>query len=323
MNLLIQGMRRTARAAALVALLGVASCGGGDPVVEFEPDRVLAFGDENSLLTSDGHKYSVNALKDVNGVKTLDCATNQIWVQRLANAYGLVFPQCNPNNVANPRSRMYAEEGATVADVIEQIDQHLATDTFSSKDLVTLYAGHHDILNLYAQYPSSTRNDLLAAALDRGGALARQVSRVVAAGGKVLISTAPDLGLSPFALKENTDTGDSSRDELLSDLAEKFNEGLRIGLVNEDGTHVALMLTDELMQTMAKFPGSYNMKDSTVHVAVCDITKAPTVLQCTTDTLVTDGTVSNHLWSDATHVSPNGHSYIGSLATSRVRNNPF
>jgi hypothetical protein len=320
---LIQGMRRPALAAALVALLGVVSCGGGDPVVEFEPDRVLAFGDENSLLTSDGHKYTVNTLKDVSGVKTLDCATNPIWVQRLAGANGLVFPQCNPNNVVDPRSRIYAEEGATVADVIEQIDQHLATDTFSSKDLVTLYAGHHDILELYAQYPGSTRNDLLAAARDRGAAMARQVSRIAAAGGKVLISTAPDLGLSPFALKENVDTGDSSRDKLLSDLAETFNEGLRIGLINEDGTHVALMLTDELIQTMEKFPGSYSMDDDTVDVAVCDITKAPTLLQCTTDTLVTDGTARSHLWADATHLSPNGHAYLGSLASSRVRNNPF
>lgn len=323
MNLSMKLLRRGALGAALAATLLLASCGGGDPVVAFAPDRVLAFGDEDSVITEDGLKYTVNALTtDTTVPTTIDCASNGLWVQRLAANHGLVFPECNPNNISDPRSRIYAVAGAKVADLSDQIDQHLATDAFSSKDLVTLMAGRNDVLDLYAQYQNTDSATLLQQALDGGQALALQVSRVAAAGGKVLVSTVPDLGLSPFALNENTINGDSTRSVFISQLVAKFNEGLRIGIQNETGNRVALMLTDELVQTMVKFPSSYGgMGDVTT--AVCDPAKAPTVLQCTTDTLVTDGNPSLWLWADDTHLSPNGHAYLGSLAISRVHTNPF
>nr|HPN29109.1 hypothetical protein [Thermotogota bacterium] len=61
--------------------------------------------------------------------------------QRLASGFGLLFPDCNPNAVADLRSRIYAQAGTKVADLAVQVDQHLATDTFSGKDLVTLLTG--------------------------------------------------------------------------------------------------------------------------------------------------------------------------------------
>ena len=322
MKLLVNASGRAMRALGLVSIALLSACGGGDPVVPFEPNRVLAFGDENSVLTADGHKYTVNSLVDTNGVKTLDCSGNAIWLQRLASSYGLVFPQCNPNAVADPRSRIYAEPGKKVADLILQVDQHLATDTFSNKDLVTLLVGQHDILDQYAQYPAVDQNQLLAATYDAGQALAAQVSRIAAAGGKVLVSTAPDMGITPFALKENVSTGDSTRSAFLAALSENFNRGLRVGIANESGSQVAIMLTNELMQTMAKFPSTYGGM-SNVTDAVCDPALAPTVDVCTTDTLVSGGTGSTHLWADDTHLSPNGHVYLGSLASSRTRANPF
>ena len=42
-----------ALAAAAVALL-LAACGGGDQVEQFRAGRVIAFGDENSVITADG-----------------------------------------------------------------------------------------------------------------------------------------------------------------------------------------------------------------------------------------------------------------------------
>ena len=30
-----------------------------------------------------------------------------------------------------------------------------------------------------------------------------------------------------------------------------------------------------------------------------------------------------HLWADAIHLSPNGHAYLGALASNRTRTNPF
>lgn len=323
MNLSVYLLRRGALGAAFAAVMLLASCGGGDPVVEFVPDRVLAFGDEDSVITDDGRKYTVNAFKeDGAGGKVLDCAANSIWVQRLAAAYGLVFPECNSNNTTNPRSRIYAVANAKVADVAAQIDQHLATDTFSEKDLVTLMVGRHDVLEQYERYPDATQAELLQAVFDAGKALAAQVSRIAAAGGKVLVSTAPEVGRTPFALNENTTSGDSTRADFIAQLVAKFNEGLRVGIQNETGDQVALMLTDELMQSMAKFPGSYGGMTN-VTTAVCDPAKAATVDLCTSDTLVANGSALLYLWADDLHLSPNGHAYVGSLANSRARANPF
>jgi len=316
-------LRHTALVLAIGASALLSACGGGDPVVPFVPNRVLAFGDENSVITAEGRKYTVNGLStDANGVKTISCSGNPLWIQQLASSYGLVFPECNPNAVPSPASRIYATAGATVSDVAAQVDQHLAADTFSGKDLVTLFVGQHDVLELYALYPATPAQQLAESARLAGLALAGQVSRIADAGGKVLVSTAPEIALSPFAAAEDAAAGDKSRTALLSALVEKFNEGLRVGIAQENGSEVAIMLTNELMQTMYKFPTSFGGM-SNVTTAVCDATLAATVLDCTADTLLTGATSTSHLWADATHLSPNGHAYIGSLAASRSRANPF
>lgn len=323
MTSLASATRCAAAGLALGLATLLAACGGGDPVVPFVPTRILAFGDENSVITAEGRKFTINSLStDTNGVKTINCQANPLWVQQLANSYGLVFPDCNRGGVVDPRSRIYATSGARVSDLITQIDQHLAADTFSGKDLVTMFVGHHDVLAQYALYPNTPADQLLAAARNAGVTLAGQVSRVADAGGKVLVSTAPALWLSPFAAAQDAAAGDKSRSALLAALVARFNEGLRVGIANENGSKVAIMLTDELMQTMVKFPTSFAGMTN-VTAAACDKTLAATVLDCTSDTLVTGATSTNHLWADDTHLSPNGHNYVGSLAASRSRANPF
>lgn len=324
MNLLVNGPRRAALALLIGTAALLASCGGGTQVEPFAPTRVLAFGDENSVITAQGRKYTVNGFKtDANGVKTLSCDINGIWVQRLASSFGLVFPECNPNALPDLRSRIYAEEGGKkVADLAAQVARHLQTDSFSDKDLVTMLAGQNDVLEQYAQYPGVQEPLLLSAVYEAGLALARQVSLVAARGGKVLVSTVPDLAYSPFAIAENTDTGDSTRGALLGRLVAKFNEGLRVGIAKESGEQVAIMLTDELVQAMAKFPVSYGGMTNVI-APVCDKALAATVDLCTTDTLVTGGDALKYLWADDKHLSPNGHIYLGSLAGTRSRANPF
>lgn len=323
MNLPVHGTRRAALALLLGLTALVGACGGGDPVVPFEPRRVLAFGDENSLITTQGRKYTVNALTtETNDVKTIDCAGNLLWVQRLAANFGLTFPDCNPNGVADPRSRIYASAGAVVADLTEQVDLHLATDTFSDKDLVTLFVGQNDVLEQYGQYPAVSKPQLLSGAYAAGLALAGQVSRIADAGGKVVVSTVPDLSFSPFALKENESSGDSTRSALLHDLVAEFNEGLRVGISGQSGSEVAIMLTDELVQAMARFPSSYGGMTN-VTDAVCDETLAATVELCTTDTLISGAVATSYLWADDIHLGPTGHQYLGSLAATRARGNPF
>ena len=302
----------------LSALL--ASCGGGDPVVAFAPNRVLAFGDENSVITADGHKYTVNALvADANGVRPLTCASNPLWVQQLATSYSLVFPsvtECHCPARRAASTRPMAPRWPTW--------WHRSTSTSRptpspTRDLVTLFVGQNDLLEQYALYPATPKEQLLTAAHSAGLALAgagdahrgrrRQGARLH--------------GAQPVDHALRTRRGHSGRRQLAQCAAllmvDEFNAGLRLGTPGER-SQVALMLTNEQMDNMRTFPVSYGAMTNVLD-AVCDKTLAPTVLQCTSDTLVSGATSTSHLWADDLHLSPNGHAYIGALAANRTRTN--
>jgi outer membrane lipase/esterase len=315
--------------AALMAATALASCGGGSQLVTFAPTRLIAFGDEASVMDSTGRKFTVNALKTDS--TALDCSANPIWIQALSNFYGLIFSQCNPNAVTTPTAFIRAAANAKVADVVAQIDAQVAAGGFVGSDLVTVLAGANDILAQYKQYPAVPFDQLNANVQAAGALLSTQVNRIAALGGKVIISTVPDLGLSPFALAEKTtNSGNSAnidRAAILVVLTKSFNDKLIVGLVN-NGRTTGLIFTDELVQTMAKFPTSYGLANVTE--AVCDVTKAPLVSACTTQTLVplvapatVTPTSDTHLWADSIQLSPAGHRNFGSLAVTRARGNPF
>ena len=181
-----------------------------------------------------------------------------------------------------PRSELYFGPAPRETRDLEELRRE------GIQDLVTLLTGQNDVLEQYAQYPNVPRDQLLSAVYQAGLALAAQVSRIADAGGKVLVSTVPDLAYSPFAIAENTNTGDTTRGALLGELVARFNEGLRVGIAKESGEEVAIMLTDELIQAMAKFPVSYGGMTN-VTAAVCDPALAVTVDLCTTDTLISGG----------------------------------
>ena len=84
-------VRRLAGIVVSVAML--ASCGGGTAQIEpFAPTRMITFGDEWSVITSDGRKYAVNGFL-VDNV-TRDCNSLPIWTQVVAAFYGFGFPEC-------------------------------------------------------------------------------------------------------------------------------------------------------------------------------------------------------------------------------------
>ena len=185
------------------------------------------------------------------------------------------------------------------------------------------------ILAQYKQYPTVPYDQLKANVEAAGALLATQVNRIAALGGKVIISTVPDLGLTPYALAEKTANiaAGVDRASVLVTLTKSFNDKLIVGLVN-NGRTTGLIFGDELIQTMVKFPGTYAL--SYVTAPVCDITKAPLVSACTTQTLVplvapatVPPTSETHLWADSIQLSPVGHRNLGSLATTRARGNPF
>jgi outer membrane lipase/esterase len=324
MNVLVNVKRAAMVGLGALATALLVSCGGGgDQVEPFVPTRLLVFGDEISSIqdvnsNGQGRKYNVNALAADN--LTLDCTTNPIWVQYLSASYGLVLPACNPNGLQNLTSRSYALPGQLATDVAAQVTQHLASSSFSETDLVTVLAGANDILAQYGQYPTisetAARANLEAAAEQ----LAAQVNRIANAGGRVLIATVPDLGLSPYAIAQKAANTDTDRAALLSRLTSYFNVRLRREILN-DGTRIGLLLADELVQVVVKFPATYGLTN--VISPLCDTALAATVDQCTSLTLVSGGTTGTYLWADDRRLGPAGHLRLGQAAASRAANNPF
>ena len=213
---------------------------------------------------------------------------------------------------------MYAALGAKTADVGAQIDRQFALDGFNPKDLVTILVGANDVLELYAQYPAQDAGTLGNAAQARGEALAAQVNRIVDANGRIILSTVQDMGLSPFALREKAVHADTDRAALLSELSRRFNAGMRLKIRN-DGHYIGLILTDELMGTMSRYPTIYSASNSTD--AACLASSLPPV--CTDKTLVANATGASHMWASDVLVAPVMHTNMASQAINRASNNPF
>lgn len=307
--------RATLCAGMLAATALLASCGGGEQVATFSAARVIALGDEFSVINTDGSKYTVNAL--VSGSSTqLDCNTNPIWIQAVAAMYGLVFPQC-PGPATDPSSRIYAANGAVVADITGQIDTHLGNGGFAAGDLVTVLVGANDVVAQFQQYPAVGEDQLAANLSAAGKALAVQVNRLADLGAKVLIVTIPDMGLTPFAGDRSVGSTDGNP-ALLTRLSTRFNDALLAGLLN-DGHKIGLIQLDEYLKVIdtAARNGQGSINNTTQ--PACSVA----LPRCTTNTLVADAVNSVWLWADGRRLGPTGQASLGSLATSRARSNPF
>jgi phospholipase/lecithinase/hemolysin len=316
--------------AALAATLLVAACGGGgEPTSRFHATRVIAFGDESSLIVdtrndANGNKYSVNATVSATDPTVL-CGFNPVWSQSVAASYGLVFPECNPpaTAVATPTSRMRAAFGARAADLAAQIDAQQAESPLGAGDMVTVLVGMHDVLAAYRQYPTIGVNQLTANVEAQGAEVGRQVNRITDTGANVLLSTIIDVGFSPYATAERQAHADIDRSVLLSQLSQRFNASMRATIVN-DGRRIGLLLLDELSVQVYKFPGFQNFTNP--YSGVCDLTKSkltpPSVLDCSDQTFVTGGG-PGFFWADDLHLSASAQTVFGTAAISRAQNNPF
>ncbi|HWH83400.1 MAG TPA: SGNH/GDSL hydrolase family protein [Burkholderiaceae bacterium] len=317
-------MNRYARAVAGAGVLAgaalLASCGGGEQVESYTATRVLAFGDESSVINANGGKYTVNAL--VAGSTTqFDCTTNPVWIQLVAAHYGLVFPQCPGFTVVDPTSRIYATNGATVSDLISQIDTHLANGGgFVGSDIATVFVGANDVVAQFQQYPTIGEDQLSANLTAAGLALAQQVNRLAGYGAKVLIVTVPDMGLTPFAGDRSVGSTDSNP-ALLTRLSTKFNDALLANILN-DGHKIGLIQLDEYLKAVDTAVRNVNNNGSGFSNST-QVACAVALPNCTTNTLVADAVNSPWLWADSRHLAAGGQSSLGTLAVSRASNNPF
>ena len=237
----------------------------------FSPPACWPSATRTASITSEFRKYTVNALStDANGVKTISCDGNSLWVQRLAADFGLVFQEC-PGTVVDPLSRIYAEAGDTkVADLAAQVDQHLATDTFSGKDLVTLFTGQNDVLEQYAQYPGVPKAQLLSNVYEAGLALARagQPHR----GSPAARCWCPPCPTSPIrpSRSPRTPTPETTRvARCWANWSPSSTRACAWASPRSRANRSAIMRTDELVQAMAKFPVSYGGMTNVI-APVCD-----------------------------------------------------
>jgi phospholipase/lecithinase/hemolysin len=319
---------RAVGAAALAAML--ASCGGGNGLVAFVPARILAFGDQSSVITVDGDKYTINAL---NTDGTVDCVSNPIWIQVLASGYGMVFPECvGTSTGAPPTSRILAQAGAKAAgtdevDLAQQITRQLELSVvdgggITSNDLVTVFIGVNDVVAAYEGYEAgANRSDVQAQAEAAGVAIATQIARIVDAGGKVIVATVPDVGVTPYGRSK-----DAAGAALLSFLTLRVNNQFLLALQNSgynDGRKIGMIEINPYLITVIGNPPAYG------YLNVTDAACLPAdLLSCTTNTLQTntDGTNAGAftwLWASELQMSPGGHRQLGNLASSRAHNQPF
>lgn len=319
MKLNVNVLARAACGAAVLATAGLlAACGGGEQVSSFHPGRVIAFGDESSVINADGSKYTVNALL-AGSSSAVDCASNPLWIQILASNYGFVFPQCNVTATPDPASRIWARNGAVVADLSAQIDQQLNEGGFQPNDLVTVLVGANDVVAQFALYPAQGEDQLTANLVAAGTQLAAQVNRLAAYGAKVIVVTIPNLGLAPFGGDRSAGSTDTNP-ALLTRLSTKFNDALLANLLN-DGHQIGLVQLDEYLQAVdtAAIQGLSSSTFADTTDAACTVA----LPKCTTNTLVANAVSSTYLWADNRHLGAGGQASLGSLALSRATNNPF
>ena len=259
------------------------------------------------------------------------CVNNRLWIQLVANAYGLGYQSQCPDDSAGAVSHAAAQ--ARVADVVSQIDTHLGELT--DKTLVTVQAGQNDVLDLYDDVTAgdlsedAARNELRA----RGRTLGQALNRIMDRGARILIMTVPDLSFSPYAR-----AGGSAGMARMQALVVAFNEGLLgTGSFNNNGNLIARVKGYEQIQTMAENASSYglvNVSDAACEygrradTATYDRVEASDTsldygLYCNTFTLRSGATSTNYLWATSVHLSPAAHASLGNLAYTRAQDNPF
>jgi lysophospholipase L1-like esterase len=228
-----------------------------------------------------------------------------------------VFPQC-PSFLTDPASRIYAAPGARVADLSAQIDEHVTNGGFASTDLVTVFIGVNDIISEFSQYPAIGEDQLLANVDAEGVELAKQVNRIASLGAKVLITTIPDMGLSPYA-GDRSAGSTNGNPAVLTRLSTRFNDAMLANLTN-DGRKIGLIQLDEYLTAIDRATqAGTNSSFANTTLAACTVA----LPKCTTNTLVAEAVSSIWLWADATHLTPSGQSGLASLAITRAQNNPF
>jgi len=318
-------LRVVAPVAVVAAVL--AACGGGtSQAVAYAPKRLVVLGDESSMLVDDGThnglKYSVNGINTSNA---RDCAVLPLVTQAVGALYSFVFAECNTAG-APVTAVIRAKLGAKVADPVSGLAQQMAEGALGADDLVTVYFGTNDVIEIYELYASGakSRAEALAEAQSRGTAAAGQFNKLLATGARALLFLAPEMGKSPYAAAKNA--GDPGAVALLSELTHQFNGYLRTNIDGQkyDGRNYGLIITDDIITALVAAPSgstAYLVSPYDVSNAEC-LVALPNCTSATAD-LVSGGLYNSHLWADDRHLGYPGHALLANRAVSLLRSLPL
>ena len=306
----------------------LSACGGSTSQVEpFKPLRLVALGDENSVIvndgSNDGFRYTLN---DRRGTTTGKCLLLPIFAQSMANYYGMAFAECNPTG-ATPKAFVRAMVGARIDDPVSGLAAQIAgISGLGATDMVSVMIGANDIIALYEQVRngSLSRAAALTEAGARGRRLANMISGLLATGARAIVVTVPDLQYSPYAKAQGLVFAGAGT--LLSDIGYALNGNMRTNVEPNDGRHWGLVLADDIVAAMARLPTAFLTSPASVDIAACTTASA---IDCRltddslTSTLVTGASTNTHLWADDRHLGPDAHGRIGQQVLSRAINNPL
>jgi outer membrane lipase/esterase len=284
--------QRAALALALGLSTLLAACGSGSTFEPLVPTRFISFGDGYSDLgqQAGGNRYTVN-----------DGSVN-IWVEQLAASYGRTITAS-----VNPGGLGFAQGNARITDIAAQINIFLGANTIGKSDVLVIDPGVAELVAL--DLANATDAALNAAATAAGKALAAQVLRLTAAGGKhVVIVSSPDLGKTPFAAA-------AGRTMRLFNATREFNLSLKVELASV--TNNVLFIDNEgyfntIFNNATSFLGAGAVTASGACLALASA--------CTPTTLAAGVTNYNlHIFADSLYPTPATHRLIGTNAYNRVR----
>lgn len=320
-----------------LAAVTLASCGGGTQAKKFVPESLVVFGDEFSLITSDGvagvsanegATYGV-AKFESGSAGPYDCESHYNWVMLFADSIGFKFTnECNKLLSGRPELKtavMLANDPVDVrVDSDESVNlayMNASADAISARmqanlsllnkgTLVTVNAGRADIVKAYRAYLASpTSLSVLTGQLEQAGRrFARSLKPVVNTGARVLLILSPGLGESPLAKADTVKLVDNKA--AMKALSMAFNAGLELEAATvATGQQLGLVRLDQVQDL---FVNQFNLYGTGNAYGLVNIdspacaSPAQSAPLCLDSALVTtdaaSGAAEAYLWADATHV---------------------
>lgn len=314
----------------LCAAAVLSACGGGDRAEPYVPTRLVAFGDELSVIddtitvtatnpvtgastsssSGNGVKYTINGF---NSTGALDCGINPIWVQILAADFGMAFKEC-AGAYTTFAAESLAYKNARTADVVARMAALRTTAPVpTSSTLATVQVGMNDVIELTRQVAAGLAETTARAQIEALAVqLTTEINNYTLAGIGILVATIPDVAYAPLPAAAGLDAG------VLHRLTWAFNQKLR-NTLPADGHKVALVSgTPYGFSTGSSNTGDYSVGSGYTNARNC-VTGVDTP-NCTTSTLNDAGRINNWIWADNQYPGPYTHYSMGTTAYTRVRN---